>query len=166
MNLKALRFLWSAALIFQSLSCAVAEITIKEELKGSAPKTIILGDIENRVMDFNPYAAKNVYDALTFEFFSRGYNVKRVSSSSAPIPELLASQNAELLITGSIFEARFGDAIEDRTSTAITLHLFGKSGNAGGSCRIITDETLTDARVVRRLASKLADAVHNVVRMR
>lgn len=146
-----------------SLSCVGAEIIVKDELARSAPKTILIGEMENRVLDFNPFVVKNFSDALAFEFFSRGYTVKRVASGKNPF-DLLSSHSADLLLTGSIFEARYGDAIEDRTSTAVQLVLYAKSGAAAGSCRIITDETLTDVQTVRRLASKLAEAIHRNVR--
>lgn len=153
-------------MLAMTLSCAGAEITVKDELKGSAPRTILLSDLENRVLDFNPFVVKNFSDALCFEFSSRGYTIKRTASAGAKASELLIAEGADLLITGSIFEGRFGDAIEDRTSTAVQLSLYAKNGNNEGSCRIITDETLTDARVIRRLASKLADAIHDSVRLR
>lgn len=148
-----------------AFSCAGAEIAIRDELKNSASKIILLGEMENRVLDFNPFVVKNFSDAIAFEFFSRGYIVKRAAASGS-IAELLTSNGADLFISGSIFEARFGDAIEDRTSTAIQLLLYGKNGTLSGSCRIITDDTLSDAEAVRSIASKLASAIHNAVRQK
>ncbi len=145
-----------------SISCAGAEITVKDELLRSAPKTILIGEMENRVLDFNPFVVKNFIDALAFEFFVRGYDVKQTPLSKN-IEELVSSQSADLFITGSIFEARYGDAIEDQTSTAVQLVLHTKKNMSAGSCRIITDETLSDVRVVRRLASMCAEAIHRKV---
>jgi hypothetical protein len=156
----------SVLLVACHISCATVDISVKDDIRASAPKTVLLGDMENRVMDFNPFVVKNISDALVFEFFSRGYTVKRAPSLGKEAAELISAHGADLFITGSIFEARYGDAIEDRTSTAVLLMMYNKSGAPSGSCRIVTDETLADADVVRRVARKLATAIHDAVRVR
>ncbi|MCX7679655.1 MAG: hypothetical protein N2316_10610 [Spirochaetes bacterium] len=111
------------------ISCSSAEITIQRELIEGFPKTILLCEIENRMFDFNPHAVKNFSDALLFEFTRLGYAIKRAPSACRAPAEMLKAENADLMIVGSMFEGRFGDAIEDRLSAATQLMQYEKDGN-------------------------------------
>lgn len=142
------------------LSCASAEITVKDELKKGSIKTIIIGQIENRLLGCNPFVVKNFCDALLFEFVRHGYNTKLINYNEEKASEILSIYDGDIFIAGSIYEGRFGDAIEDRTSAIIQLTLYAKSGNTVGTCRIISDETLSNARTTQILASKLMRAIH------
>ncbi len=153
-------------------SCSTVDIAVRPVAKGCNPKTVLLGPFENRVMDFNPFTGKNFRDCLAHEFFARGYSVvpgpppeaKMDASNALPsendIRELCLRHSADLYIRGSIFEARYGDAVEDRTSTAVTVDLFGKNGAMIGTARCFTSETLMNAGTACAMASRLVRSIH------
>jgi hypothetical protein len=150
------------------------DITVKDSAKGSNPRSILIGFFENRVLDYNPFIAKNFRDSLNYEFFTRGYGVQladftEAGKESAPpqllqenrIPEFMQKNSADVFIQGSIFEARYGDAIEDQTSTSITLNIYNKNGERVGTARCITSKTLTSAENLRSIAGTLVSSVHS-----
>jgi len=154
-------------------SCTTVDITVRPEAKGSNPKTVLLGHFENRILDFNPFVVRNFKDDLACEFFTRGYAVRLLpppeqgnegtvnpQTDGNAIQELCRTQVADLFIRGTIFEARYGDAVEDSTSTAIALHLYNKSGAMIGTARCVSSDTLTNAGTVRGLAAKLVRDIH------
>jgi hypothetical protein len=154
-------------------SCVTIDITVRDDARGSAPKNVLLGNLENRVLDYNPFIVKNFRDSLAYEFFTRGYTIRHlpppdqgkeqsphIQMDGAALQEMARKQDADLVIQGTIFEARYGDAVEDRTSTAITLNFYNKNGALVGTARCLTTDTLTDADTVRALSAKLAKAIH------
>ena len=155
-------------------SCVTIDITVRDDARGTAPKHVLLGNIENRVLDYNPFIVKNFRDSLAYEFFTLGYTVRhlpppdqakdqspQIQTDGTVIQEMARTHGADLVIQGTIFEARYGDAVEDRTSTAITLNLYNKNGALVGTARCITTDTLTDAETVRALSAKLVKAIHS-----
>ncbi|MBP7584012.1 MAG: hypothetical protein KBA61_08275 [Spirochaetes bacterium] len=161
-----------ASMLFSS--CVTIDITVRDDARGTAPKHVLLGSLENRVLDYNHFIVGNFRDSLAYEFFTRGYTVRHlplhdqgkdqpphIQTDSTVIQEMAQKQGADLVIQGTIFEARYGDAVEDRTSTAITLNLYNKNGALVGTARCITADTLTDADTVRALSAKLVKAIHS-----
>lgn len=161
-----------ACILFSS--CVAIDITVRDDVRGTAPHNILLGNFENRVLDYNPFIVRNFRDSLAYELFTRGYTVRHlpppdqakdhyphIQMEGTAIQEVAQKLGADLVIQGTIFEARYGDAVEDRTSTAITLNLYNKNGALVGTARCITADTLTDADTVRTLSEKLVKAVHS-----
>ncbi len=155
-------------------SCAHVNISVRDEARGSAPRSVLIGRFENRVLDYNPFVVGNFRDSLACEFFARGYTVRHLpppdsGKDQSPglladitaIRELALKQDADLVIQGTVFEARYGDAVEDRTSTAITLTLYNKTGALVGTARFIAADTLADAGAVRALSGKMVQAIHS-----
>ncbi len=154
-------------------SCAHVDIAVREEARRSAPRSVLIGHFENRVMDYNPFIVGNFRDFLACEFFARGYTVRHLPPpdsgkdqppgllvDGAAVQELALKQDADLVIQGTVFEARYGDAVEDRISTAITLKLYNKTGGLVGTARFIARDTLADAGAVRALSAKMVQAIH------
>lgn len=153
-------------------SCATVDIAVRDASRGSAPNSVLIGFFESRVLDFNPYTAKNFRDFLAYEFFARGYTVimadsiekgeeSRTIAGDERAADHVRKQPADLFVQGIIFESRYGDAIEDTTSTSITVHLYDKSGSRIGTARCISSDSLNAAGNVRSLSKKIVSSIHS-----
>lgn len=75
------------------------------------------------------------------------------------VAALCAENSADVFICGSFSESETGDYADTRTTTLVTLLVYGRSGEKVGEVRYLCGDTMADASVAKTVAGKLAGAI-------
>ncbi len=151
------------------LACHSMEVIIQPKDATPNPLKITVGRIEHRTTGYNPYTADLLRETLSFEFFRLGYAVEGGSAeikSERPAPgKTVESGSREnrhggIILTGTVFETSFGDALHSYSSSHIRISIRDDNGNAVGEARYITSAPLSDGDVIPEIAHMLAADIH------
>jgi len=124
-----------------SAGCAEMNLFVKDEMRGSGPSKILIGEFITRDMSYDPFLADGLTDSVRFEFFSRGYNVqvwkrspedKKMYDTPSDTAALCAGASADVLITGVISRKESGSFADRRVYYSVTFIIRNKSGNITG----------------------------------
>lgn len=155
------------ALIAISGACASVDYHINRPV---APVTsVLIGQFEKRGFDYNPFVAKNLREALGFEFFRRGVEVRcpsepSASPDAASIESLCKSAGADLYLQGSCWEITTGEIMEPETVSSVTVLLFDRSGKKIGEARREARGSLSSPENTRCAASDITREILAAIR--
>ena len=139
--------------------CADFDLHIKNEARGVKPAIILIGQFDTRNMNYDPFVAEELRDAIKFEFFKKGYNSISLKNSDAAVlseselaAKICADNKGDLLVTGVISQRESGFLADRKTDTLITFSIYNKTGAVTGKGFYHIDESAGDESVRRSAA--------------
>ncbi len=155
------------------MACHSMEVIVPAKDTARRSATITIGRIEHRTTGYNPYTADLLRDALRFEFFRLGYAVDLTPAEkkgTPPVqqpgtdkgdgPEIRSAVRESIMLTGTVFETSYGDALQSNSSSHIRLSISGSGGAVIGEARYTLPDALSDAEVISGIARRLAGDIH------
>lgn len=121
--------------------CGELDLFVMDELAGSGPSVVLLGEFTSRDMGYDPFLAEELREAVGFAFFRRGYGVvpwkrdatdKKAYDTPADAAALCAAAGADLLITAVISRKESGSFASRRVYYSVSFIIRNRNGTISG----------------------------------